>query len=604
MVDKNHVGGKIIKNKNDNKDNKENRDNKDVEDNYEGLSLNNNRKNNKRLSKITLSQNNSRTQSNASNYNTKSIEKKFENEFYNNNTNDLYGCLNNYEENVNNFDDEDEYGNMGSTKDHTIKTNNNISTSYNNINNNHLDKKVFESNVDTNTRTSLSNYSDYSLSRKRKRTMYKGDMEDDDDYNGLGNNLNNKPKSRSLEEESICEKEDKIKDEQYFIDNDQMLGRDAKAYTTNQILPKTEEELMEELEYFVQSINQGYKNNQTVEDCAELLCKYFKSTIINSSLVNNNSHNLSNIGESLNISNTNSGIGVNSNSFGTQGNVNNSSSSNNTNSNLLINTNNSNNTNSNSNILHNSLFLHQMKYLDSKNLLNSRLNQYKPSRLRKIKNDDAEDLGLTRSLSLNSVSDINFKTVIDTILSLTNKNKNIKNKYKVPKNNHIKKPEVLNSKNNKEMKINNNITIKEETELTKLNNNIKNTSSTSNNDNSNSNSETKNFKLDFLVKVNEVKDNDSLSDRKSNSSNNNSNNDGNSSYSNNNVGSWNNDDNINNISEIITENLQVSETIKIMLLGEYIPKRRFLKGLQLGEDLSEEDWENNSYAYDNKRSPR
>jgi len=338
------------------------------------------------------------------------------------------------------------------------------------------------------------------------------------------------------------------KDNQYFIDNDQMLGRDITEYKPNQVIPKTEDELLEDLDNLVQSINKGYNNNQTLEECSEILCKYFKSSIIN--------HSQNNIFlmNDKNLTNSNQGSLIDDNS--------------------KISMNNSINISSNNVFTGggSSLFIHKMKYLENKHTLQKNSDQKSSNYYNRNKNslnsnskrnqhtllEDYE----TRSLSCNSINDINFKNAINTIISF-NRNKKIDNINLDISNNSTNIHERCKS--------------------------IKSINSNQNLNHQISNSNVANF----------LKDNKDL-DYNESSYNSLKINSYHSYQSNISQSNNKNYTKIMNIEEIITENLQVSETIKIMVLGDIVSKKQFFKALKYGENLTFEEMENLNLENNNK----
>lgn len=80
-----------------------------------------------------------------------------------------------------------------------------------------------------------------------------------------------------------------LRDEQYFLDNDQLLGREAVGYKSNLLNNKTEEEDNKELENLIKIINNCYKKNSStlkenedsnIEEYTDILCRYFKANIM------------------------------------------------------------------------------------------------------------------------------------------------------------------------------------------------------------------------------------------------------------------------------------------------------------------------------------
>ena len=343
-----------------------------------------------------------------------------------------------------------------------------------------------------------------------------------------------------------------------------MLGREAKNYTTkNNFIPKTEMELLEELESLVKLINNGYSKNETIEDCAEILCMYFKSSIMNNHKTNINNNLVNN---SLYSSN---------NSFMNETNVNN----------LLTNS---------------SLFFHKMKYLVNKNKRNQTYTTINDKQKQKhqgsIENspmkgnisvikeekpktqhytaEKEKDSNVGRSLSFSVINDLNFKQIINTILSFSNKNKtkNDRNLNKFHSSHKENKQiymddEYYNEEAGEQIGFKDSEVNKEDIIIGKLDLNFDINISTLNN----------NILKSGQGRNNLSKSNyDSFSKRSSTSSL--------ESHNNNNL-----------INDIVNENLKVDEVIKIILLGNSIPKKRFLNGLQGNEgfyldgEISDED---------------
>lgn len=470
--------------------------------------------------------------------------------------------------------------------DEYSKLNNGNKGDYENIFLNKQYNSIFEEESNFNTLEAVNNQEDKesSISKRRKRTKYKEEDDDNDEEieKSLFEDFNykNKKSNKNIETSPILSSNMYGKDEmdQYFIDNDQMLGRQAVDYNTNQVLPKSEEELLEELEALVKSINAGYQNKKGVEECAEILCKYFKSTIINNHLTSNTN---------------NSSESASNNTFSPGANK-----------------------------LPNSLFLHQMKYLNTRNLKQNLQSNSGSRKRNKGKDDEFNDL--TRSLSFNSITELNFKDVIDTIMSFS-KVKNKKNE-KVEKNekgdSNIKSG--YSSNNTFNIGLGGKNTAADSTFNIKVGSTKQSpdlgigkivsslnfiTTPTKNTDFNEITEETdldkeKNQELSDYNELGIIpktfiltNDNNKISSqdakynsngKRSDSSNKSDGYSRNSSFSNNqNWGSLSNEKSLLNINDIITENLQVSETIKIMLLGEILPKQRFLKGLQSGEDYTE-----------------
>lgn len=147
---------------------------------------------------------------------------------------------------------------------------------------------------------------DYSGFSSRKRTNTKNfNIEDDDEnaYDGIGRKENGRKYENefytSYQGETLldCEinkkgNEDYYSDyqsclavgsEQYFADNDQMLGSESLFhYKSNILLQKTEEEDLNELEELVIKLNKMFKNEideSKIDDYTEILCRYFKANI-------------------------------------------------------------------------------------------------------------------------------------------------------------------------------------------------------------------------------------------------------------------------------------------------------------------------------------
>jgi len=496
--------------------------------------------------------------------------------------------------------------------------------------------KAEESKNDDHYIFSNRNFNDgLSCSRKRKFDLYS----DNEDYSNINSNknqniINSKKKTLDEEPEEEIEVEGKgcnrkyknRKDSQYFMDNDQMLGRNNTEYKPNQLLPKTEEELLEELEDLVKSINNGYKNNnQNVEDCADILCKYFKSTLLNNTSNSFQKNFLlggnSNMDSSTKITNF---LIVNENDSVSQSNSLNKKEYNSLENNenpllqepqpvISVGHRSPTSQNISSFQLGSSLFFHQMKYLKNKNIIskrqyrrgkeedsdasksNKKTSSFKHNKTKSNKqlsekyeknteksfntknldesispkskkrdensknsknicvntvfkknsnlklkalNDD-DDLfnDLTRSLSCNSISEVNFRNVIDTVISFKNTNKKLNN--------------LLNQKKTKE----------KEKRDSKESNNVNNPLFHKT-EKSGCSTKSDSFKssptaLDTLRSGNNKEE---------------------ELYS-------------STFNEIITENLQVSETIKIMLLGNDDPKKRFLKGFKNDENENEAEIE-------------
>jgi hypothetical protein len=395
-------------------------------------------------------------------------------------------------------------------------------------------------------------------SRSRKQTMERIDRKSYNENPSDNNNdinmyeLSNKIDDSNYNLNLISNSGSKINDNQYFMDNDQMLGRDITEYKPNQVIAKTEEELLDDLEKLVQNINEGYKcidcntgikhkcykhqggNSQTLEECSKILCKYFKSSIINHSQNNiflNNDKNLTNLNQGSLIEDSsklsmNNLTNISSNNAFTGGGS--------------------------------SLFIHKLKYLKKKHKAQKNSDKILSNNNNRNKNvlnsnskRNTEDYEV-RSLSCNSICDINFKNVIDTIISF---NKNKKN-------------------NNDNSNIN---------ESCKFNKNLNHV--TYSND------------INFLKENKDLEYNDSFCNSlKQNSYH---------SYQSN-VSKSNNDNSkkIINIGEIISENLQISENIKMMLLGDTISKAQFFKALKYGENLTFEEMESSNLENDKQQYPR
>lgn len=99
----------------------------------------------------------------------------------------------------------------------------------------------------------------------------------DEDYYEIGHH-----KGKEYIEEQVFRNKVEMTN-QYFLDNDQFLGRDN-AYNPNIIKAKTEEEDLQELESLIETINKAYKkgdsDESSYENCADILCRYFKINIM------------------------------------------------------------------------------------------------------------------------------------------------------------------------------------------------------------------------------------------------------------------------------------------------------------------------------------
>ncbi len=99
----------------------------------------------------------------------------------------------------------------------------------------------------------------------------------DEDYYGMGHH-----KGKDFIDEQVFRIREEVTT-QYFLDNDQSLGRDF-SYNPNIIKPKTEEEDLQELESLIETINKAYKkgdsDESSLENCTDILCRYFKINIM------------------------------------------------------------------------------------------------------------------------------------------------------------------------------------------------------------------------------------------------------------------------------------------------------------------------------------
>lgn len=346
------------------------------------------------------------------------------------------------------------------------------------------------------------------------------------------------------------------KDLQYFLDNDQMLGRDSNTYTINQVLPKTEDELQYELEITLNQINENYLNNESLSNCNEILCKYFKSKILNTV----NSFNLLNENQK-------------------EGNQAKRKSSKKI---LLIRDKMS---TSKENILSTldlinspSLFLHRLKFLEYKQSLSTikkvgsflKNNKKNSNNLivkepsYNISND--EDLKLfSQSLSTDSITDLSFKNIINTILSYTEKN-------------------LIRQKNQfyhsfKQVIHNNPIEITDNKCISRKNS-----------FNSEEDDDEKPGFMTPQTKLSYDQDNKSIEFLK----------DAKEYCSNKSYNSFSKDESYNenpldesNITEMINDNIKTKENLKVLLLGDKIPKKKFAKGLIYSEDYDVTEFEIN-----------
>ena len=120
-------------------------------------------------------------------------------------------------------------------------------------------------------------YSDYKgetliqIETERKKSQRKRSSEDDFEY---GYHKGQEFINNKIEH----------KNEQYFIDNDQCLGREYN-YLSNMIKQKTEDEDMKELEDMITRINKIYKQKKdntedNLDNYTDILCRYFKVNIM------------------------------------------------------------------------------------------------------------------------------------------------------------------------------------------------------------------------------------------------------------------------------------------------------------------------------------
>lgn len=336
-----------------------------------------------------------------------------------------------------------------------------------------------------------------------------------------------------------------------------MLGREANSYTINQIMPKTEEELQQELEITLNQINENYINNESLSNCNEILCKYFKSKILNTvnffNLLDKND-------EEITRTKRKSSKKI----VFIKDNISNHKENNIISLDVI---------NSPSLFLHRLKFLEHRQYLSkfkkigsfSKNLKKKSTNHLVKEPTYNINND--EDLKLfSQSLSTDSITDLSFKNIINTILSYSEKN-------------------LIRQKNQfyhsfKQVIDNNTIEIGNNTCLSRKN------SFNSEEDDEN--------KLGFLTpqaKQSDIEqDNKSiefLKDAKEYFSNKSSYN----SFSKDESNAENSLDE-SNITEMINDNIKTKENLKILLLGDKIPKKRFIKGLIYSEDYEVTEFEN------------
>lgn len=110
-----------------------------------------------------------------------------------------------------------------------------------------------------------------------KRSRY---FTDNSNYlNGLRNSGTSNSSNSS--DSTVKQARRLIKDEQYFLDNDHCLGREADNYKSNLLNENTEEEDQKELDELVREINKCYKeeDEDNISGYADILCRYFKANL-------------------------------------------------------------------------------------------------------------------------------------------------------------------------------------------------------------------------------------------------------------------------------------------------------------------------------------